>query len=228
MALAGVGGIAWFLTSPYMSVNEVFLQGVSRSGVEEILARHQVVAGRPMVAIQVGSVEEGLVTDPWVASASVKLVFPTRVEVHVQERMAVAWMPFGGRWALLADDGVILEYSDNPTPSGSVIRIPADDPGLGSVVSVPTVSGALQFLSALPEELAKETTVRASGDELWVRVASRTVRLGMPVDIDSKAASLLAIIKLAPEGIIDVSAPGRPAIRTWDTIEPAVRRRMDL
>ena len=107
MVLAGAGGVAWLLASPYMSVHRVVVDGATHAGVEEILVRHQVVEGRPLVAIRVGSVEENLVADPWIESASVKLVFPTQVEVNVQERVAVAWIRLDGRWGLLAGDGGI-------------------------------------------------------------------------------------------------------------------------
>ena len=230
MALTGVGGVAWFLTSPYMSVHSVVVDGADNAAVDEILARHQVVEGRPLVAIRVSSVEQGLAADPWIESAYVKLVFPTQVEVYVQERVAVAWIWLEGRWGLLADDGVLIHYADSPMPIRSLIRIPIDDPGLGGKLGDENIFifGALRFLDALPDDLARRSIVQVIDGELWVSVGFRAVRLGLPVEMDSKAESLLAVIDSAPDGVIDVTAPGRPAIRTWDAVGSGVRNRIDL
>ena len=228
MALAGVGGVAWFLTSSLVSVRSVVVEGATNAEVDAILARHKIVEGRPMVAIRVESVEEGLMADPWIRSAYVKLVFPTEVEVYVQERVDVAWIWLEDRWGLLADDGVMIEYADTPTPIRSLIRIPIDDPGIGGSVGNAEVLGALRFLDALPDDLSERSIVNGIDGELWVSVRFRTVRLGFPVEMESKAASLVAVMDSAPDGVIDVTAPARPAIRTWDTIGASVKDRFDL
>ena len=213
MVLAGVGCAAWLLVSPYMSVRSVVVEGTTRGEVEQILAREMVVEGRPLMAIRVVSVEEELEADPWIESASVKLVFPTQVEVYVREREAVAWMRLNDRWGLLAGDGVVIDYSDTPTPVRSMIRIPTEDPGLGGSVDNEDVFGALRFLEALPEDLARRSVLEVAEEELWVSVGYRRVRLGLSVDMEAKATSLLAVMDSDPDGVIDVTAPSRPAIR---------------
>lgn len=227
-ALGAAGLIAWLLNSPYLSIEEVMVKGASNAAVEEVLARHQVVEGRPLAAIRVGSVEEGLAADPWVVSASVRLVFPTRIEVYVQERAPVAWMPMEGRWALLADDGVIVDYVDDPRPDGSVIHIAVEDPGLGGEVENEDVFGALRFLEALPDDLAAQSAVRMIGEEIWVNMGNRPVRLGTPIEMASKAESLHAVIGIAPDGVIDVTAPGRPAVSPWKAVKPLEKRDLYL
>ena len=217
MTLAGVGCVAWFFVSPLMSVRSIVVDGASRSPVGAILTGEKVVEGRPMVAIRVGTVEEHLVADPWIESASVKVVFPTRVEVNVREREPIAWIRLDDRWGLLADDGILVDYADSPMPIRSVIRIPVDDPGLGIGVENENVFAALRFLEALPDDLARRSVAKVVDEELWVLVGYRLVRLGLPVEMDAKAASLIAMINTAHEGVIDVTAPTRPAIRSLDT-----------
>ena len=227
-ALGAAGLIAWLLNSPYLSIEEVRVKGASNAAVEEVLVRHQVVEGRPLAAIRAGSVEEGLAADPWVVSASVRLVFPTRIEVYVQERAPVAWMPMEGRWALLADDGVIVDYADAPRSAGSVIHIEVEDPGLGGEVENEDVYGALRFLEALPDDLAAQSAVHMIGEEIWVNLGNRPVRQGTPIEMTSKAESLHAVIGIAPEGVIDVTAPGRPAVSPWKAVKPLEKRDLYL
>lgn len=226
--LAGVGCVAWLFVSPMMSVRTVVVDGASRSGVGDILTQDEVVEGRPMVAIRVGAIEEHLVADPWIESASVKVVFPTRVEVKVREREPVAWVQFDDRWGLLADDGILVDYADNPMPIRSLVRIPVEDPGLGAGVENENVSAVLQFLEVLPDDLARRSVVKVVDEELWVLVGYRVVRLGLPVEMEAKAASLIAMINYAHEGVIDVTAPSRPAIHSPDTTGTVLSQSIDL
>ena len=226
--LAGLGCVAWFFVSPLMSVRSVVVDGAHRAPVEEILSGEKVVEGRPLVAIRVGTVEEHLVADPWIESASVKVVFPTRVEVNVREREPVAWIRLDNRWGLLADDGVLVEYADSPVPVRSLIRIPVEDPGLGVGVENENVFGVLQFLDALPDALARRSVAKMIDEEVWVLVGYRLVRLGLPVEMEAKAVSLLAMINTAHLGVIDITAPSRPAMRSPDTAGPMTSDSIDL
>ncbi len=216
--LACAGGVAWFLVSPFMSVDEVVVRGAVRVPVDEILRRSRVVEGRPLVNIRAGSVEMDLMADPRIASASVKLVFPTRVEVVVRERVDTAWIDLGDRWGVLADDGVVLAYAPTPTTRLPQIRVIIDDPGLGARIEAPEVGGALDFIAALPDHLAERSLFEAGDGELWVWMGNRIARLGLPSDMAAKATSLLTILDSAPVGLIDVTAPSRPAVRPWNSV----------
>ncbi len=213
LVLAMMGMLTWFLLSPHMSVVTVEVTGVVNANVEEILARENVVNGRPLVAIRPGRIEESLLEDPWIRSASIKLVFPTRVEVTVLEREAVAWLWSEESWGLLADDGVLLSRSEVPEPSRSVIAIPAGALAVGDTVTDQSILGALEFAGSLPQGVGAETMVQVRGDELWGLVGEYPVRLGLPVQMAAKAISLVAVLETEPEGLIDMTAPKRPAIR---------------
>ena len=220
MVMAAAGMVAWFVLSPHLSVAVVEVEGADEGDVGGILASQKVVEGRPMVAIRAGRVEEALLEDPWIRAASVKLVFPTRVQVNVREREEVAWLWLDGKWGLLADDGVLLEYASIPGSLGSIISIPVEDPGLGSQVADVAVLGALEFAGALPGGLEREVAVQLKDDELWGLVGDRPVRLGLPVKMAAKAVSLAMVINVLPEGLIDMTSPSRPAIRHSGTVQP--------
>ena len=219
LVMGGIGIVAWFVVSPYMSVATLEVQGAVNGDVEGILAREKLAVGRPLVAVRVDQIEKSLLADPWIKSASVKLVFPTRVEVNLSEREGVAWLWLGGRWGLLADDGVLLEYSDAPEPVRSIIAIPVDELSIGSAVTDEAVLGALEFARALPQDVDQEILVQLKDDELWGLVGDRPVRLGLPVHMAAKAVSLTAVIAAAPEGLIDMTAPERPALRTSEPVK---------
>lgn len=213
LVMGGAGLVVWFLLSPYMSVASVEVTGDVNGEVGVILEREKVVMGTPLVTIRTDRIEESLLDDPWIRTASVKLVFPTRVEVHVREREAAAWLWSGETWVLLADDGVLLDHSETPDPVRSIIAIPTGEIDVGSRMTDEAILGALEFARYLPQAVGAETMVQARGDELWGLVGDRPVRLGLPVQMAAKAVSLAAVLETVPEGLIDMTAPGRPAIR---------------
>lgn len=218
--LAVAGTVAWFLLSPHMSVASVEVVGAVNGNVGEILARENVVPGTPLVAIRPGRIEESLREDPWIRTASLKLVFPTRVEVNVREREAVAWLWSGGSWGLLAGDGVLLERSETPEPARSIIAIPTGELEIGGKITDQSILGALEFAGSLPQDVGAEIMVQIRGDELWGLVGDHPVRLGLPVQMAAKAISLAAVLETEPAGLIDMTAPARPAIRLAGPTQP--------
>ena len=218
VVLGSVGAAVWLVTSPMLSVRTISTFGATNAQVSRVLAAERVVEGRPLVAIRSASVAEALEADPWVRFAGVELIFPSHVEITIEERIGVAWVPMSSRWGLVADDGVLVAYSPQPTNEADGVQIRTSDVGLGVRIEEPDVLGAVVFLIALPDDLARRTSIHLRDGELWARVGERDVRLGRPIDMDAKASALEAIIGSAPPGVIDVIAPARPAV--W-SVEPA-------
>jgi len=76
------------------------------------------------------------------------------------------------------------------------------------------VTGGLTFLAGLPEETRNKVSLSEQDGELWANVADMVVRLGLPIEMEAKAAALLAILEEGvPAGsLINLVAPTRPAV----------------
>jgi cell division protein FtsQ len=211
LALIGVG--VWVLLSPFLSVKEVVVTGVTASRTHAILAHEKVVAGRPMILIRADSVVAALRRDPWVRQAVVTTNWPGTVMVQVEERAPVAWTETSDGWDRRAVDGVALPSDARPDgklPQARFPSIPVTD-----AEESPLVLGALEFAAALPEALWSGTVIRAeAGGELWAKVSGYQVRLGRPVEMGDKALSLAALLAESPaEGsILTLIAPRNPAV----------------
>ena len=214
--LGSIGLAIWLATSPMLSVQTIAVFGAENAQVIEVLTAQEVVNGRPLIAIRTGPVAAALAEDPWVRAAGVELIFPSHVEVTIEERVAAVWTQSDDsrsqRWVLVAEDGVAVRYGDSPTTEGVLVEIPIADPGLGSTIADPFVLGAIEFVSALPPTLASTTSIRLSEGDLWAWVDGRNVRLGQPSEMEAKALAVAAIIDSSPPGVIDVIAPSRPAV----------------
>ena len=212
VAAVVVGGLVWAAQSPLLDVDRVEVTGVSHSSVVDTLAALEIEPGMPLVAVRSGAIAEALESDPWVADAAARVVWPNRVEVQVAERSPVAVLRHdGGSW-LVSTDGVVLAPAADEL-FGTVEIVVAADVFVGAAVSG-DVAGAVDFVSALDGDLAASTLVTVAEDGLAANVAGYPVRLGQGEDLAEKARVVSALVATDPPpgATIDVLAPSRPSI----------------
>jgi len=224
LLVAVMWALAWVAQSPPFSVAGIEVTGARNARVSEILLEQDVYPGRPLVLIRVGRVEEALAADPWVKEVSISRRFPDRVDVQIVEREEVAAVPSGAGWSTVSDDGWIMQSVTEP-PAG-LARIGADVASAaagGEQVSA-RVLAVVDFLSALPAEMMARTTISAARGELMAAIDAHQIRLGDPSNMAAKAAALVAVLadgRLAPDAVIDLIAPYRPAVSRPTSIPAA-------
>jgi cell division protein FtsQ len=208
------GAVLVALRSPILAVKSVEVNGVVNANVDAILAAHGIEMGAPTVAVRPGIVEAAVMRDPWVAKADVRVVWPGSVEVTVLEHDPAGWIESERGWVRASATGAILERSDPPVHAPTVQgHVVTGRPG--SVIEDPAAVAALEFLAYLPGNVARDAHIAVTKKGvLRAVVAGHVVRLGLPEDIASKAASLLAVLgsKLEEGARISVVAPTRPAV----------------
>lgn len=212
IAAAVIGALVWLALSPYLSVSEVRVAGVTVSDTYRTLAVEDVVAGTPMILLRAGEVEKALERDPWISHADVDLEWPDTVMVHIDERVPAAWVETRGGWVRRAADGVALPSP--PSPDSSMAWIQLGKVKERSAAKAPEVLGALEFVTALNPKLREGALVRMERNgELWAQVAGYQVRLGRPIEMSEKALSLMALLDTKPgrDSILILVAPTHPA-----------------
>lgn len=215
LALIGVLALAvWFMLSPYMSVDELEIDGVVSSDAPAILAQESLAPGRPLILVSTAGLEQALLADPWISTVEVVRHWPNRVTVSVTERLPRAWVETAEGWARRAEDGEPVPSASEPDNSLGWLRLPgvsAED-----AAAREEVLGGVEFLMALPEELARATSLRMEDTEMWGVVDGWQVRLGRPVDMTAKALSLVALLQqgVEPGSVIVLIAPTHPSVDT--------------
>ena len=202
-------GVVWAIQSPFLSVRHLRVEGRVNADAAAVLAAHDVYVGRPLVRINEGGAVAALLEDPWVRSAVVSVSLPNAVSVEIEERVETAIV--GG--FTLADDGRVMRRA--PAAPLPRLALEAGELAPGVFVEAPPVQASLVFLSTLPPSLREGATVRSSDGELWATISGHEVRLGGTTDPGAKAtavAALLAAESVPPGAIINVVAPGHPAI----------------
>jgi len=135
---------------------------------EEILAAAGVTARTSLLFFDVADARARLLTNPWIAEATVQKFLPDRLAISISERAAFALWQKAGRVGVIASDGTVLEPS--------VLRRYADLP---LVVGVGAETRAREFLAMLERRPDLRANVRAS-----VLVAERRWNLRLKNGVD--------------------------------------------
>lgn len=207
-----IGAVVWAAQSPLLDVDRIEVTGVTRSGASATLEALEIEPGMPMIAVRAGTITDALESDPWVADATVLVVWPNRIEIQVSERIPASVVSSAaGSW-LVSTDGVVL--AARTEPGRPVIALPGGGALTIGAVLDGDLAGAAEFAAALPARFSADATVAVDGDGVTAVVAGHVVRLGPTVDMAEKARVVAAIVDTGPVpgSVIDVLAPSRPVI----------------
>jgi cell division protein FtsQ len=91
------------------NIATVALSGQKHLSREEILATAGVTGRASLLFLDVADARARLLTNPWIAEATVQKLLPDRLLIAITEREAFALWQKAGRVGVIADDGTVLE-----------------------------------------------------------------------------------------------------------------------
>lgn len=145
-SLAALGGGVWVVIAARTGkifVADVTVMGASRLSTDEILDAAGLPARVGIFTFDPAIVTKNLLAHPWIRSARVRRVLPTRVDITVRERVAVAVLEAGDSY-LIDDEGTAF------------IKVPAH--ALSSHAALAQLSGPRSDLGQLDREHEKRLT----------------------------------------------------------------------
>src|ERR671919_250975 len=94
--------LVWVAFSPWVSVSRVAIEGAQAASVYEVLKEHRIVMGAPMILLDPKAAEAALEADPWIADATVDLLWPDEVSVSAAGPFSDWRMASSGpRWRVM-------------------------------------------------------------------------------------------------------------------------------
>jgi cell division protein FtsQ len=150
------------------NIAAVAIAGEKHLSREEILAAAGVTGRASLLFFDVADARARLLTNPWIAEATVQKLLPDHVVISISERKAFALWQKAGRVGVIAADGTVLEPY--------VMRRYADLP---LVVGIGAETRAREFLAMLDRRPELLANVRAS-----VFVAERRWNLRLKNGVD--------------------------------------------
>ncbi len=140
-------------------ITSVAINGRKQLTQDEVLAAGGVNGRSSLLFLDAAAVRDRLKTNPWIADATVLKLYPGRLEIDLVERSAFALWQHDGRFAVIADDGAVLE----PYLSRRFLTLPL-------VVGRGAESHARDFLALLARYPQVHDATRAAifvGDRRW-------------------------------------------------------------
>jgi len=155
LAAASLPGSALF------SLQDIEVEGVRRLTPETVRAASGLVPGSSSIfTIDAQEVTRRLLRHPWIAAAQVRARPPHTIIVRIRERVPVAAVPAEQGYALVDEQGVVVEVRDaRPdlvlvSERGRSLRWVAP----GEVIPSAPVRAGLSLLPQVPEALRAEVT----------------------------------------------------------------------
>jgi cell division protein FtsQ len=155
-------------TAAGFPIGTVAISGEKHLSREEILAAAGVTARSSLLFLDVADARARLLTNPWIAEATVQKLLPDRLVISISERAAFALWQKEGRVGVISSDGTVLEPS-----------VLARYASLPLVVGTGAETRARDFLALLDRRPELRANVRAS-----VLVAERRWNLRLKNGVD--------------------------------------------
>jgi cell division protein FtsQ len=210
LALVSVVGLTGWLVlfSSVLDVEQVEVSGARLLGDDRVRGAVGEIGGTPLARLDVGAVEARVEALAPVREAEVVRGWPNAVQVHVEERVAVAVVEMAGRLRGMDADGVLFR-DFAAAPDLPRVLMPA---GTRSEA----MREAARVITALPADLVgrvdhvRVETVDAIS--LALR-GGRSVVWGSAEQSAAKAEVVDALLSAVEAEVYDVSVPGQPTTR---------------
>ena len=202
-----------------MRIATVSLSGQRQVSREEIFAAAGVTENSSLLFLDVADARTRLEAIPWIAEATVRKLYPDRLQITVTEREAFALWQFDGKVSVIAADGTVLAAKVEP-------RFAA----LPFVVGKGAAPRARDFLALLDAQPAIRDSVRAAvlvGERRWNLRLKNGIDVRLPDTEIARALDTLARLErdksLLTRDIaaVDLRLPDRVTVRLSDAAAAA-------
>lgn len=216
--------LAAFPQSALFSVERVQVNGATTIAPAVLMAMAGIEPGGRLFAVDTALALRRLLAEPRISSADVRLRPPGTVVLRITERRPVAALTAEGRYALIADDLVVVAVGSDRAGLPLVIESNGRQMGLrpGAVVTSSATRAALDALSVLPDQLAGDldrVVVGVGLEFTFVLASGLQVRAGGPSALAERLARVPAVLAaLRARGIepaaLDLRYAGSIAVTT--------------
>lgn len=217
-----VATAAWAFTyTPVFDAKHVRVVGAVSLRPDDVRSLAEVDPSTNVFHLEPDAVTARLLTDPWIASATVDKDLPDTVVLTVVERRPVGVIDAMGERSVLASDGTVLPAS---IATGETLDgLPSVRAGLGSPDDAQRAAAAalLSVLDPVVEQRVTDLTVGQDLSETLTLRDGVTVDAGSPGEEEAKAKALRGVLRWATAGshplaTVDVSAPDAPSATLTD------------
>ncbi|MBF0379940.1 MAG: FtsQ-type POTRA domain-containing protein [Magnetococcales bacterium] len=195
-------------------LQEIHLEGVVNSDVDEALKIIKIDKGVNLLNIDLTKVKDSLLTLPWIRSVRVKRVYPGTLAINLSEKIAVCMGKEDGRLHLLDEYGARIK------------QLEAKDPLVFPVVATTDLNREraakivwlINLLGRHPWIKDRVSEATGYAGDRWVLYTKKGIKLLLSADADKELEQLLRLQKrydILNRQVrqIELRIPGRVAVR---------------
>ena len=222
------------LNSELADVDVVTVVGNDRTPTDEVMAATAILAGQPLLDVDLQAAETGVEGLPWIRKAEIDRRFDGEIIVRVDEREPIVALPIAGsgagslvggagKYVLVDQLGQQLEVVGQRPEGFLPVRSRSGRPG----ESAPTETGlVLSLIQSLPPDLAAQVAAMTVSDgDLHLDLSNGgQVNVGDSSQLGEKIQALetvLARVELSCVSVIDLRVPSAAAVRRNESTEGA-------
>jgi cell division protein FtsQ len=210
-----VGVVA--LRSPLFDIDHIEVGGAERVDEAELIELSGIELADSIIYLDDSGARRAIEQLPYVASVSVSRHWPNEVRIDIVEREPSYEIASAGRFAVVANDGVVVEVSNEPTGLPSVL--PAGSASLEVGDSFGEADEVGELIEAIGPNMARWID-RVETDEtrglVLNLVGNAEAVLGTATDVDQKLIGLATVLgraELSCIDEIDVRVADSPIVR---------------
>ncbi len=206
-------------TSLGFRISEVALAGEHEIKRDDVLALAGITGRSSLLFLDAGQTRARLLTNPWIAQATVLKLYPDRLRIGIMERKAFALWQNEGRVYLIAADGTVLEPD-----------VPPQFASLPLVVGQGAAQAAQEFIALIaryPDIAGKVEAFVLVADRRWNLHLKGGLEVLLPEAEPAQALATLVDLdrakKLLSRDIVtvDLRLPDRVTVRQSDAAAAA-------
>jgi len=176
------------------SAQQIIIGGLERETPEAVLAAIGVESGGSLIGFSAENAEMRLKNIDWVADATVRRIFPNRLEIKVIERIPMAIWQRGGKYYLIDATGAAMSADPKPY-AGKLLLVT----GEGAQVAVAGLVNYLESNVALKSRLVAASRV---GERRWNLHFPNGVKVLLPENGVEEALARLEKLEIE-QGILE-------------------------
>ena len=211
VALGAAGFGIW--NSSWLKLETVQVTGNQHTTTQQVQTAAALSPGMRLTAVSSARVSARVGGLPWVASATVTHVLPSRIRIAIRERTPAVLVSAGTHAYLVDHAGVVLEEGGAGYPVIGGLPLAISYPG--DHLTLPAFTAALVVLDALPADLKPRlASVNApSADLLSVTLTDKTtITYGTSDNLTDKNYDITTLLATGKSYTsIDVRSPTHPA-----------------
>ncbi len=217
-----LAALLWVYTGTgVLNVKHVELRGNEKLQTGYLRSLSGITGDTHLLKMDVKAVEGALLSEPYIATAEITRRYPNTVVIEIVERRPSGFIFQNGKYALVDQEGMVLESVD-AVPPGLVEIKDLELPLLlaGKEISGIEFAKVTSLLGSLPQALREKTTAVGlkKDDGLYLAAGGTTVIYGEAADLSRKNAIALMALNVLVQRYgsveyVDVSFPEHPVIK---------------